>query len=1023
MAQYAPYIQELIPETPLYKPDFNFFDKMLQRKELMFEQGLQKAQTAYSSVLNAPLHNKANIPLRDQYMKNADEELKKLSSADLSLPQNVQAAENIYAPFWKDPYIIKDAEISKWYQNQAQVASSWRDSTDPKIRDQYNPILMQYLNNGLQKLENAERTPESFSKIEKRQAVPFTNIQSYLEDAAGKDPDKLKIVWTNQSSDGPYLIKQENGERSKRNFAIWANSMVGSNFNGQFNVIGTVEVEESVKNIKKRFPNITDQEAIEMLSDDVVGELDKGFKKRKDNIGSEKARINGIFSSLSSIPMLTQEQQAYALKLKDELIKLDGDDKQVDFDYNKFDKATRDQKKNEVISNPIGYFSQLAKQRTVDNWATGRSVIESVKLEKNDAWFAAADLNEKRKQSQLAEKKFEWEQKVDQWNMQYGKPAGKGSTSGGVKVDANGNVIPTSPTPIEEGNVPAGGVYIGLGTTDITGDAVTALDIYHQRMNSLFMSAHNQIFDIKGPLKFLKKEGVTDQEIIQLSSAFKKDIQNPEYSYNAEEGKAANKITKLLLANQAVKNAGIKDVTGPTSLRNAIIAYAGGYISEMSEAEKEGLADLDQEGFSTVFDNYISSVKKLETYTKNEEKRNKLIKDNILSDKKKYGKIIVNRDGKEDIITTDDLVKDVPPFIAPNGKKELTKREVAQAYMSGKVKADVKISDVDGITRIPIYNIEHNGKVYTAVTYKDMDAFKYLESKYGNSESFSKLLRQADESVVPNLPYYQSQTGKMGSEFSYQFDKKLSLQDDKAYRMFQGALSTANAEFYDGDGKLLPAEDIQKIQGFLIDKKENAQTHVGGFTYKTQGVKALPTISFNLTSKPTDKDGVSLGDLTNTTVQLAILPTNTSSDLASLPTSTGMYIYDEILQGKSYKSDGLLATAGFEFEILPTNTDNPNEVKVNLSFKKKVIEKDEKTGNLVLKVVPNIKEEFFNLKGAGAKNPDELVNFLYGLYSDILKENKATNEQYQLYLSNTPSTGAVNTTTYLQNLGVTPKKN
>jgi hypothetical protein len=1021
MAQYAPYIQELIPETPLYKPDFNFFDKMLQRKELMFEQGLQKAQTAYSSVLNAPLHNKANIPLRDQYMKNADEELKKLSSADLSLPQNVQAAENIYAPFWKDPYIIKDAEISKWYQNQAQVASSWRDSTDPKIRDQYNPILMQYLNNGLQKLENAERTPESFSKIEKRQAVPFTNIQSYLEDAAGKDPDKLKIVWTNQSPDGAYLIKQENGERSKRNFAIWANSMVGSNFNGQFNVIGTVEVEESVKNIKKRFPNITDQEAIEMLSDDVVGELDKGFKKRKDNIGSEKARINGIFSSLSSLPMLTQEQQAYALKLKDELIKLDGDDKQVDFDYNKFDKATRDQKKNEVISNPIGYFSQLAKQRTVDNWATGRSVIESVKPEKNDAWFSAAQLREQSRQTTLKEKEFEWKQKTDQWEMSNGTLGGAGKGKGKTsKTDSQGNVIETVAT---EGDVPAGGVYIGRGTTDITGDAVTALDIYHERMNSLFMSAHNEIFDIKGPLKFLKKEGVTDQEIIQLSSAFKKDIQNPEYSYNAEEGKAANKITKLLLANQAVKNAGIKDVTGPTSLRNAIIAYADGYISQMSDTEKEGLADLDQEGFSTLFSNYATSVKKLETYTRNEEKRQKLIKDNILSDKKKYGKIIVNRDGKEDIITTDDLVKDVPPFIAPNGKKELTKREVAQAYMSGKVKADVKISDVDGITRIPIYNIEHNGKVYTAVTYKDMDAFKYLESKYGNSESFSKLLRQADESVVPNLPYYQSQTGKMGSEFSYQFDKKLSLQDDKAYRMFQAGLSTANAEFYDGDGKELSAENIQKIQGFLKDKKENTVNHVSGFTHKTQGIKGLPTIKFSLTSKPTDKDGVSLGDLTNTTVQLAILPTNTSPDLLNLPSSTGMYIYDEILQGKPYKTDALLKAAGCDFEILPTNTDNPDQVKVNLNFKKKVIEKDEKTGNLVLKVVPDTKEEFFNLKGPGAKNPDEIVNFLYELYVESLKQNKATNEQYNLYLSNTPSTGAVNTTTFFQNYGINTKKN
>lgn len=1022
MAQYAPYIQEVIPETPLYKPDFNFFDKMLQRKELMFEQGLQKAQTAYSSVLNAPLHNKANIPLRDQYMKNADEELKKLSSADLSLPQNVQAAENIYSPFWKDPYIIKDAEISKWYQNQAKVAASWRDSSDAKIRQQYNPILMQYLNNGLEKLENAERTPESFSKIEKRQAVPFTNIQSYLEDAAGKDPDKLKIVWTNESPDGAYLIKQENGERSKKNFAIWAKSMVGSNFNGQFNVIGTVEVEEGVKNIKKRFPNITDQQAIEMLSEDVVGELDKGFKKRKDNIGSEKARINGIFSSLSALPMLTPSQQAYALKLKEELVKLDGDDKQVDFDYNNFNNSTKDQKKSEVISNPINYFAQLAKQRTIDNWATGRSVIESIKPEKNDAYFTAAQLREQSRQTTLKEKEFEWKQKTDQWEMDHGVlgGAGKGKGSKAPKTDSQGNEIETVST---EGDVPAGGVYIGRGTTDITGDVVTALDVYHERMNSLFMSAHNELFDIRGPLKFLKEVGVSDQDIIQLSSALKKDIQNPEYSYNPEEKQAANKITKLLLADQGVKNAGIKDITGPSSLRNAVIAYATGHIANLSEKEKEGLATLDQEGFSDLFNNYLTSIQKLETYTNNEEKRQKLIKDNVLSDKKTYGKIIVNRDGKEDIITTDDIAKDAPPFVAPNGKKELTKREVAQAYMSGKVKADVKISDVDGITRIPIYNIEHNGKVYTAVTYKDMDAFKYLESKYGNSESFSKLLKKADESVVPNLPYYQSQTGKMGSEFSYQFDKKSSLQDDKAYRMLQAGLSTANAEFYDGDGKLLPAEDIKKIQAFLIDKKENAQTHVGGFTYKTQGVNGLPTIKFSLTSKPTDKDGVSLGDLTNTTVQLAILPTNTSSDLASLPTSTGMYIYDKILQGKTYKSDGLLAAAGFQFEILPTNTSNPQEVKVNLKYNKKVIERDPATGNLALKIKEVDKPQFFNLKGPGAKNPDELVNFLYGLYSDILQENKATNEQYNLYLSNTPSTGAVNTTTFFQNLGVTPKKN
>ena len=97
MAQYLPYIPETLPEPALYKPDFNFYDKMLQRKQSLFEQGASKVKSAYSSVLNAQLSNKNNIPLRDQYIKDAQEKLVKLSSSDLSLMENVNAAEGIWA--------------------------------------------------------------------------------------------------------------------------------------------------------------------------------------------------------------------------------------------------------------------------------------------------------------------------------------------------------------------------------------------------------------------------------------------------------------------------------------------------------------------------------------------------------------------------------------------------------------------------------------------------------------------------------------------------------------------------------------------------------------------------------------------------------------------------------------------------------------------------------------------------------------------------------------------------------------
>ena len=42
----------------------------------MFEQGASKVKSAYSSVLNAQLSNKNNIPLRDQYIKDAQEKFR-----------------------------------------------------------------------------------------------------------------------------------------------------------------------------------------------------------------------------------------------------------------------------------------------------------------------------------------------------------------------------------------------------------------------------------------------------------------------------------------------------------------------------------------------------------------------------------------------------------------------------------------------------------------------------------------------------------------------------------------------------------------------------------------------------------------------------------------------------------------------------------------------------------------------------------------------------------------------------------
>ncbi len=168
MATYIPNITDVFPEPYIYKPDLAFYDKMLQRKTALYEEGISKARSAWESVLNAPLSNKYNIQIRDEYIKQARANLQKMAGFDFAQPQNVAAARGIFAPFWEDNFIVKDAQLTKAYQNEFQTLESWKNSDDPKIREQYSGVVAKDLQNGLDVLINANRTDDDFSKVQKR---------------------------------------------------------------------------------------------------------------------------------------------------------------------------------------------------------------------------------------------------------------------------------------------------------------------------------------------------------------------------------------------------------------------------------------------------------------------------------------------------------------------------------------------------------------------------------------------------------------------------------------------------------------------------------------------------------------------------------------------------------------------------------------------------------------------------------------------------------------------------------------
>jgi hypothetical protein len=155
MASYLPNSKVSYPDPVLYTPDFSYIDKMLRRRQSMYEQGFAQVAGKYNA-LNKEMTHTANQQFRDQFLKQANENLKNLSAMDLSLPQNVQAASSVFAPFYKNTLAMQDLGFTAKVNSELQRAEADRDRENGKF---YNAASVQLINRMKEEFRND--SPES----------------------------------------------------------------------------------------------------------------------------------------------------------------------------------------------------------------------------------------------------------------------------------------------------------------------------------------------------------------------------------------------------------------------------------------------------------------------------------------------------------------------------------------------------------------------------------------------------------------------------------------------------------------------------------------------------------------------------------------------------------------------------------------------------------------------------------------------------------------------------------------------
>lgn len=209
MATYLQGVQDYIPQFQPFQPDLNLYANVLQTKQTQYDTAWKSLNNVYGQYFYSDLTRDNNIQRKDEILKNIDFNLKRVSTLDLSLDQNINQAVQVFKPFYEDQYLMKDMAWTKNYSNQMGRAEGYRNSDKEDLRSQYwsdGVRALEYMREEFKGASDDESL--SFQNAEYTPYVNVTKLASKIAKDAGLSIEKVDF-----SEDGRWIIKNTNGEQ------------------------------------------------------------------------------------------------------------------------------------------------------------------------------------------------------------------------------------------------------------------------------------------------------------------------------------------------------------------------------------------------------------------------------------------------------------------------------------------------------------------------------------------------------------------------------------------------------------------------------------------------------------------------------------------------------------------------------------------------------------------------------------------------------------------------------------------
>lgn len=212
MATYIQGLTDYIPQAQPFTPDYNFLGNVLQTRQSRYDTAHKQLNKMYGTLLYSPMLRDENIQARDQFFKNIDQDIKKMSGLDLSLQQNVDAASNVFKSIYDNKGIIKDMTFTKQYQNELERAENFKNCTDQeKCGGGYWDVGVNALKYRADEFKNA--SADEAMNMSAPEYTPFINVMeksmNYFKDLKSKG---FGVTTVDKSPDGRYIVTQKDGQ-------------------------------------------------------------------------------------------------------------------------------------------------------------------------------------------------------------------------------------------------------------------------------------------------------------------------------------------------------------------------------------------------------------------------------------------------------------------------------------------------------------------------------------------------------------------------------------------------------------------------------------------------------------------------------------------------------------------------------------------------------------------------------------------------------------------------------------------